>query len=228
MNSDITQLRGEVKTLQADLAALAKAEKEMDEIRVKEHEEYVAVKAELEEGLEGIQMALKVLRDYYAKADAAFVQEDTDSTHGKASGAASGIIGLLEVAESDFSKNLEDVNTEEETAQEEYDQIKKDNEITKVTKEQDVKYKTKEFKGLEKQVEEGKNDLNSLNDELSAVLEYWEKIKEECIAKPEPYEERKKRREAEIEGLKNALEILEGEAPLSRRSLEPAMSSFIG
>merc|ERR1719359_1516988 len=131
---------------------------------MKEHEEYVAVKAELEEGLEGIQMALKVLRDYYAKADAAFVQEDTVSAHGKASGAASGIIGLLEVAESDFSKNLEDVNTEEETAQEEYDQIKKENEITKVTKEQDVKYKTKEFKGLEKQVEEAKSDLQGLND----------------------------------------------------------------
>ena len=32
------------------------------------------------------------------------------------------------------------------------------------------------------------------------VLEYWDKLKEQCIAKPEPYEERKRRREAEIEG----------------------------
>merc|ERR1719197_732420 len=94
-SADIVALRNEVKTLQKELAELAKAEKEMDEIRMKEHEEYVAVKAELEEGLEGIQMALKVLRDFYAKADA-LVQED--AAHAKASGAASGIIGMLEVA----------------------------------------------------------------------------------------------------------------------------------
>merc|ERR1719159_1314114 len=203
MTADIARLREEVKTLQKELAALANAEKEMDEIRAKEHEEYVVVSAELKEGIEGIQMALKVLRDYYAKAP---------DDHGKASGAGSGIIGLLEVAESDFSKNLEDVETEEQTAQDEYDKIKKENEITKVTKEQDVKYKTKEYKGLEKTVEEATGDLNGFKDEYAAVMEYWEKIKEECIAKPEPYAERKRRREAEIEGLKEALSILEAEA----------------
>merc|ERR1719487_3123743 len=174
MTSQIAQLKEEVAALQEELAQLAKAQAEMDALRQKEHEQYLSDKKELEEGIEGLQMALKILRDYYAAEGDA---------HGKASGAGSGIIGLLEVAESDFTKNLE-----EETAQEEYDQIKKDNEITKVTKEQDVKYKTKEYKGLEKQVEEGKNDLNGLNDELSAVLEYWEKIKEECTAKLEYWE----------------------------------------
>jgi len=210
MTADIARLREEVKTLQKELAALANAEKEMDEIRAKEHEEYVVVSAELKEGIEGIQMALKVLRDYYAKAP---------DDHGKASGAGSGIIGLLEVAESDFSKNLEDVETEEQTAQDEYDKIKKENEITKVTKEQDVKYKTKEYKGLEKNVEEANGDLNGFKDEYSAVMEYWEKIKEECIAKPEPYAERKRRREAEIEGLKEALSILEAEAFVQVKSV---------
>jgi len=40
-------------------------------------------------------------------------------------------------------------------------------------------------------------------------MEYYGKLKERCIAKPETYEERKRRREAEITGLKQALEILE-------------------
>jgi len=201
--ADITKLKEEVATLQAELAALAKLQKEMDGLRAKEHEEYVRVKAELEDGIEGIKMALKVLRDYYAKADDA---------HGKASGAGGSIIGLLEVAESDFTKNLEDVETEEENAQDEYDKITKENEITKVTKEQDVKYKTKEYKGLEKSVAEASSDLEAAETEYKAVMEYYEKIKEECIAKPMPYEEIKKRREAEIDGLKEALSILEGEA----------------
>jgi hypothetical protein len=46
---------------------------------------------------------------------------------------------------------------------------------------------------------------------LSAVMEYDAKIKERCIAKPESYEERKARRTSEIDGLKQALSILEGE-----------------
>merc|ERR1719163_1325735 len=205
MTADIAMLKEEVKKLQAELAALAKSEAEMDALRNEQHTEFVRVKKELEEGIEGLQMALKVLRDYYAKEDDA---------HGKASGAGGGIIGLLEVAESDFTKNLQDVETEEENAQNEYDRITKENEITKVTKEQDVKYKTKEYKGLEKAVAEATSDLVAAETEYKAVMEYFDKIKEECIAKPMPYEEIKKRREAEIAGLKEALAILEGEAVL--------------
>merc|ERR1719214_292128 len=82
--------------------------------------------------------------------------------------------------------------------------------------EQDVKYKTKEAASLDKQVAELTADREGLNTELDAVLDYWEKIKEQCIAKAEPYEERKKRREAEIAGLKEGLAILEGVALLER------------
>merc|ERR1719420_2378779 len=105
-----------------------------------------------------------------------------------------------------------DVMIIKEAAQTEYDKLTQENKITKATKEQDVKYKTKEFQGLDKSVAELSSDREGAQTELDAVLEYYEKIKDECIAKPEPYEERKKRREAEIAGLKEALSILEGQA----------------
>jgi chromosome segregation ATPase len=203
MTSNIAILKEEVKTLQAELAALAKSEAEMDAMRNEQHTEYVRVKKELEEGVEGLQMALKVLRDYYAKKD---------DGHGKSSGAGGSIIGLLEVAESDFTKNLSDVMNEEDSAQSEYDKIKKENAITRTMKEQDVKYKTKEYKGLEKAVAEAKSDLEGFNAEYAGVTEYWSKLQDQCIAKPEPYAEKKRRREAEIAGLKDALQILEAEA----------------
>merc|ERR1719272_650871 len=171
-------------------------------------------KDEMEKGLEGIKLALKVLRDYYAKA--AFLQSSTHTD--KADGAASGIIGMLEVVESDFSKGLAEIISVEETAVSQYEQQTKENEISKTTKEQDVKYKGKEAKGLDKSAAEHTSDREGLQTELDAVLDYWEKIKEQCIAKAEPYEERKKRREAEIAGLKEALAILEGEAVLFQRS----------
>merc|ERR550537_1600105 len=80
-------------------------------------------------------------------------------------------------------------------------------------KDADVKYKTKEKAGLEKQVSEFTSDIEGEQKELDAVLEYYDKLKPGCIAKPMTYEERKKRREAEIAGLKQALAILEGETP---------------
>merc|ERR1719243_48925 len=88
----------------------------------------------------------------------------------------------------------------------------------KATKEQDVKYKTKEAKGLDKATAEATADRSGVQEELDAVNEYYAGIKERCIAKPTPYAEIVKRREAEIAGLKEALNILEGEAVLLQRN----------
>merc|ERR1719409_1059747 len=100
---------------------------------------------------------------------------------------------------------------EESNAAAEYEKGTQENKITKATKEQDVKYKTKEAKGLDKSVAEWTSDKDGLSTELDAVLEYQEKINKQCIAEPESYEERKAAREAEIKGLKEALEILASE-----------------
>merc|ERR1719487_3066962 len=201
----IAKLKEEVAELQAELAALAKSQAKMDAIRQEEHEEFVNNKREMQEGLDGVQLGLKVLREYYASGD---------DGHGKASGAGGGIIGLLEVIESDFGRSLAEANAAEDSAQSEYDRISKDNAITKVTKEQDVKYKTKERKGLVKATAEATADKAGVQEELDAVNEYFTSIKERCIAKPETYDERVERRNAEIEGLKQALDILNGQAVL--------------
>merc|ERR1711907_776276 len=189
-------------TLQKELAALAKAQAEMDKLRAEEKAAFDTNSAEMKKGVEGVKLELKVLNEYYAKADKA---------HSSSDGASSGIIGLLEVCESDFSKNLAEMNAAEESAQSAYDEETKENEIEKTTKEADVKYKTKEAASLDKSVAELTSDKEGVETELSAVLEYLKKIEEECVAKPETYEERKERREAEIAGLKEGLQILNEE-----------------
>jgi len=196
------KLKEEIATLEGELAALVREQAEMDKIRAEEKAQWEVNSAEMEKGLNGIKLALKVLNEYYAKADKA---------HSSGDGASTGIIGLLEVAESDFSKGLTEMNAAEETAQNTYDQESKENEIEKTTKNQDVKYKTKESTGLDKSNAELTSDKENVEVELSAVAEYLKKIEDECIAKPETYEDRKARREAEIAGLKEALTVLESE-----------------
>jgi len=203
-----TKLKEEVATLQSELAAGAKAKADADALRAEEKAAYDKNSAEMKQGINGVKKALQVLKDYYAK----------DASHGSSEGAGSGIIGLLEVCESDFTKGLTEMTAEEETAASEYEAYCKQDEIAVAAKSQDVKYKTKDAAGLDKSVSELGSDLSGVQDELGAVQEGLNKLKEMCIAKAEPYAEKKARRESEIAGLKQALEILEGEAALLQKS----------
>merc|ERR1719420_1187945 len=203
-------LKQEVATLQNELASMAKAKAEADNLRAEEKAAFDKNSAEMKQGIKGVQMALKVLKDYYAKAD---------KGHSSADGAGSGIIGLLEVCESDFTKGLTEMTAAEDTAAAEYEAYSKEDEVATAQKQQDVKYKTKEAAGLDKAVSELSTDLESVTDELSAVTSALDKLKEMCVAKAEPYAERKARREAEIAGLKEALQILESEAALIQKSV---------
>jgi len=223
-----TGLKGDVKELQEELASMAKEQAEMDSMRSEQNSDYTQAKSDLELALGGVQKALGVLREYYGGAAAALVQDDTKfgafmqqpaapQKHGKSSGAGGSIIDILEVCESDFSKDLAKEEAAESDAVAEYEKTTQENKISKATKEQDVKYKTQEFKSLDKQITELASDKGTATTELSAVMEYYGKIKDRCIAKPETYEDRTARRTAEITGLKKALQILDSETAFMQR-----------
>merc|ERR1719387_2622491 len=168
----------------------------------------------------GVRKALQVLTKYYYQGGAAMIQSDDDQPskpvfHSKASGAGGSIIDILEVVESDFAKNLADEEATEADALSTYEARTQEIKVSVAMKSQDEKYKTQEFKGLDKDVNELSADRKSTNEELASVLDYYDKVKERCIAKPETYEERKARREAEIKGLKEALAILNEETAAS-------------
>mmetsp|Transcript_17505 Transcript_17505/g.46642 ORF Transcript_17505/g.46642 Transcript_17505/m.46642 type:complete len:687 (-) Transcript_17505:118-2178(-) len=208
MSSRSTQLKEEVAALQKALSELAAAQAEMDKIRAEEKELYGKNKADMEQGLEGVKLALKILREYYAKEDKA---------HAAAEGAGTSIIGLLEVVESDFTKGLAEMTADEQSAQASYEAQTKENDIEKTMKEQDVKYKTKESTELDKTTAETTSDRSGVQAELDAVLEYLKKMEEQCIAKAETFASRKARFEAEIAGLKEALRVLESETAFMQR-----------
>merc|ERR1719281_2155286 len=55
-------LKEELVELEAELAALAKTQSEMDKIRAEENANYQTASSELKQGLDGVQKALSVLR----------------------------------------------------------------------------------------------------------------------------------------------------------------------
>jgi len=220
-------LKEDVVELEAELASIAKTQAEMDKIRQEQNGNYKVASSELKQGLGGVRKALSVLREYYG-GGAALIQDDKFNSfmqqpappqqHEKSGGAGGSIINILEVCESDFATNLAKEESEEADSAANYEKVTQENKVTTATKSQDAKYKTKEAAGLDKQISELSSDRDTSNTELSAVMEYYGKIKERCVAVPETYEQRKARREAEIEGLKEALSILENEAAFMQRS----------
>jgi len=235
------KLKEEVKELQAELAALAKTSAEMDQIRSEEHSDYSQAKSDLELGLGGVGKALGVLRDYYGggAASASMIQDGSDfnafmqqpampEKHEAAGGAGGAILNMLEVVESDFSKNLATEEAEEADGVAVYEKTTQENKVTKTLKNQDVKYKTQEFKSLDKNIADLSSDKGTASTELSAVNEYYAKLRDRCIAKPESYGDRKARREAEITGLKEALQVLEEETAFVQRKKRGVKAAFLG
>merc|ERR1719456_866613 len=161
------KLKDEVKELQAELSALAKSQAEMDKMRSEENGAFREAKADLTQGLEGVRKAIGVLKDYYGGAallqnegefGAFMAQPPMPEHHSAASGAGGSITDILEVVESDFAKDLAARDAAEADAESEYERQTQENKVTKAMKDQDVKYKTAEFKSLDKSITELTSD----------------------------------------------------------------------
>mmetsp|Transcript_98598 Transcript_98598/g.234877 ORF Transcript_98598/g.234877 Transcript_98598/m.234877 type:complete len:731 (+) Transcript_98598:27-2219(+) len=220
-SSQVAQLRQELATLADELGQIAASDQELTKMREAEHEEHVKAYKDLQLGVAGVQAAIKALRDYYSQ-DRQPVSVDMAASMAlaaegraprlaevEASTAGAGVISLLEVVESNFARNMADLQSQDRNAQENYDQMIHESQVLKAQKNADVKHKTTEATNLERSVTELRSDSASAQQQFEAVTEYLAKLKDECTAKVETREERIARRAKEMEGLQEALSILE-------------------
>ncbi|CAJ1412536.1 unnamed protein product [Effrenium voratum] len=198
-------LKAEASELRKALAVLAETEANATALREKESAQFEKTVPEVQEGLEGVKTALKVLREYYQGTKAA-------SNRG---GTATGVVGMLEVVESDFAKNLAQLRVAEATAKEDFKKGMQDLKLEKTRKEQDVKYKTQAAQRLDADLTELQSDSESVHTELSAIEEFNNGLKAECSVTPESFQEKQAKRKEEIDGLKTALEALDSQSGAS-------------
>merc|ERR1719248_505384 len=201
----IAELKKQIKALQEQMAEMDAAQAEATSLRNKEHEEYLKASKEYKDSAEAV--AIAVLTDYYSSGS--FVQAKEEPELGGAkTDIASTIMSMLEVAESDFTSLLAEAEASEKEAQTSYDKLVEQNTITKTANTQEVKGKEAGVKSEEASLLNYKEDFATTGKELDAVLSYLDKLKPQCETKVMSYAERVAKREAEIEGLKEALEIL--------------------
>merc|ERR1719174_380607 len=203
----IAELKEQIKALQEQMAEMDAAQAEATSLRNKEHEEYLKASQEYKESAEAVANAIAVLEDYYSSGS--FVQtKEAPELGGAKTDIASTIMSMLEVAESDFTTLLAESEASEKEAQANYDKLTKQNAETKAANTQEVKGKEGEVKSQETALLNYKEDFGTTGKELDAVLAYLDKLKPQCETKVMSYAERVAKRKAEIEGLKEALEIL--------------------
>lgn len=191
------KLKELMQNLRKELATISKFTASAETFRQEEESKYKKNRADMEKGLNGIRLALKTLKEHY----------------GSAQGAEGGIISLLEVVESDFSQGLANLIVNEETTAHYYEsQVKKNFELETATKEADLQYKIKEFRALDKALADTEGDVSDVKSRLDAVVLYEKGIKASCTSLPLEYEGRQGRRDEELRGLKEALDILDGNA----------------
>ena len=203
----IAELKEQIKMLQAQMAEMDATQAEATALRNKEHEEYMKASKEYKDSAEAVAGAISVLQEYYSSGS--FVQsKEAPELGGANTDIADTIMGMLEVAESDFTSLLAESEASEREAQTSYDKLTKQNTLTKTANTEEVKGKEGKVKSEETALLNYKEDFATTGKELDSVLAYLDKLKPQCETKVMTYAERVAKREAEIEGLKEALEIL--------------------
>jgi len=198
LTAEISQLGKEAAQLADEITAIDTAVFEATSVRNEESAKNTQTVADAKVASEATAKALQVLKDFYS------------SNAGPAQGSAStGVLGMLEVIQSDFVRLETETTASEDAAAKAFTEFSRESSKSKAVKETSMKHKTNSKITKEGDLETAKKDLAGTQEELDAALAYFEKLKPSCVEAGESYEERVARRKEEIESLSDALKILE-------------------
>jgi hypothetical protein len=209
LGASISKLTETVSDLSKAVADIDKAVSTSTKIRTTEKKENAEAVADAQAAQTAIAQALTILREFYAKAAeaTAFVQKPYKGM----GDSNTGVVGMLEVIESDFARLESETNTAEASAQKEYDSFMSNSKADKAAKSAAREHKAAKKQGESASLTEKNNDLQGTQKELDAALKYYDKLRPTCVDSGTSYEDRVARRKAEIESLQGALKIINGE-----------------
>jgi prefoldin subunit 5 len=227
LSAQVDKLKAEIAKLTQEVADLTLAISELDKsvanataMRAAEKEKNAATLKDAQEASSAVSQAMVILKDFYAKASeaTALVQAPLDDAPETFSapyqgdqGASNTVLQYLEVIASDFARLESDTTLAEEAAEKEYKTFMNEAEVDKAMKGAALRNTKTLITKRESDLVETQTDLKNTQEELDAALAYYEKLKPSCVESGVSYEDRVKRREEEIESLKEALKILSGE-----------------
>jgi len=227
LTAEIDELTANINKLGLEVNDLNKAITELDTAvatNTENRNKEAAINAETikdsQEAQTAVAQALTILKEFYAKAGEAtalvtVASADSPITWDKPytgmQGQSGGVVGMLEVIQSDFARLETETKADEAQAAKDYSTFMNDAAVNKASMSKDVEYKTDKKATLTGKREERNQDREGAQKELDAALAYYEKLKPACIDSGVTFEDRVARRQEEIQSLQEALRILNGE-----------------
>lgn len=209
------QLTFEVHELSQEITAIDAAVASATSIRNEEKAKNMATSQDAAVAKLAVEKAMRVLTMFYDKASKATALVQTTNkkaeAHFTGTGGQNGILGMLEVILSDFERLARETEETERESAKDYEAFVADSKEDKAVKNADIKHKTSKNTKVNSDIQATKRDLKSTQEELSAAMSYFEKLKPSCVDAGESYEERVQRRKEEIQSLEESLKILTGE-----------------
>eukprot|EP00429_Kryptoperidinium_foliaceum_P087027 CAMPEP_0176198822 /NCGR_PEP_ID=MMETSP0121_2-20121125/8247_1 /TAXON_ID=160619 /ORGANISM="Kryptoperidinium foliaceum, Strain CCMP 1326" /LENGTH=662 /DNA_ID=CAMNT_0017537677 /DNA_START=79 /DNA_END=2067 /DNA_ORIENTATION=+ len=211
LSADIADMGANIERLAAEQQQLTAAMAEATKIRESEHAENTEAIADAAAGVEAVKSALVVLKEFYA-SQASLLQQRQVPEMAEYKGmqsAKGGVVGMLEVIQSDFSRLKAETESAEATAASEYKDFMDKSTASKKAK-HDEEFKLKLDKDqAEFEREQTEKDLRTTEAELEQANKYFESLKPACLEVPVNWEEREAKRKEEVAALKEAWEILD-------------------
>jgi len=228
LEAQISELSEEMSVLKDEIADLKEKRKEAEKLRKEEKAENKATLLEANAGLGAVKMAIDVLDKFYKTVDDAKVKLslaqqspaddvpdagfDIGEAYTGAQGAATGIIGMLDVIKSDFERTISETEKEEAEAEKEHLEFMTKTGVSLAEKEMAQEQKKKYKDDAEDQLEEATESLNDNTEILSKAIAELLDLKPVCVDTGMSYEERVARRQDEIDALNKANCILKAYA----------------
>jgi chromosome segregation ATPase len=217
LTASIAKLGQEITDLSKEIAESDTAVAEATAIREKEKATNTETISDAQEAQTAVAQAVSVLKEFYEKAAEAtsLIQKQEpeifDAPYTGMQSENGGIVGMLEVIQSDFARLETDTKASEDEAQRVFDQFSSESAVNRAANSKDVEHKSTKRTNQESALTAKKADLEGTQKELDAALAYYDKLKPSCVDAGVSYDDRVSRRKEEIESLQEALRILNGE-----------------
>jgi len=211
LNSSIQSMAATIAELSKEQAELAKAMSDATGLRQNEKTKNLATIQDSEAARTAVKKALVILKDFYSSQ--AFLQtgkQAPEMAAYKGMGSASGgVVGMIEVIESDFARLSTETRAAEDEAAKGYSTFMSESKASRKQKHKH-EYKLSLTKD-QSEFERGqtKKSLEGTQEELDKANSYHDYLKPNCGTVHVSYEERKGRRQEEIVALKEAYKILD-------------------
>merc|ERR1719199_1703888 len=194
--AEVTKLSGRLEARQASIAEMTQRKQEITEemanlktalsdatlLRQEEKANSVKMISEYGDAVKIIESAMNVLNEVFAE---------------KAT-AGNTIIGILEVAQSDFSKLLAEAQAQESAAEADYKKMSSEAKVREAALGTEMEGVTRMTLETQSDEQHLTRELESVQKEVEAVETYWEELKPQCEVKVPSHEELKPQCEVKV------------------------------